>query len=502
MNDCFKGVMVSFDEATDGFSHWLISSAGVRVSPKIFVGDLRNVNQGRCVLASQDIGTDEVLFEIPRSSILNIATCQLVRDFPQLKDVFWQELGHWEGLILCMIYEIKVMGQQSFWWNYLQVLPQSQDLNTLVYWSADQLASLKPSLVVDRLGAEESQEMYRQILKYVENFGPEFQSKVGQLSFEEFVYVASVIMSYSFDVDLKGEEEEEEEEEDDDDEEDEGESNVAHDKYMKSMVPLADTLNADTKQFNAHLVYDKETLKMISVKPINMGQQVYNFYGEHPNAEILRRYGYVEWDGSQFDFGELPLSCIKQVLQREVPEELIEMCLQLLQNDDTILEHLDQEQIVLESYDCFFDGQVIPECLLLLQVLTVILQIPNVGDNLARELQRVVKKCLQLVESGRLTIKCLRLFEHCVDERLRQYPNHSFREVTPIHQYVHDVDAQRGIMAQRVLQSEVESLQNCYLSLGEKVQIIDDIKLMDNILKKRTAPTQKTKKETKRKRTH
>lgn len=493
--------MVSFEEATQGFCQWLTSSAGIHISPKIFVGDLRNVNQGRCIRASQDIGVDEILFEIPRSSILNIDTCQLVHDFPHLREKFWQEMGHWESLIICMAYEIKVIGKQSFWSPYFQVLPQAQDFNTLVYWTADQLNALQPSLVISRLGANESKEMYRKILEYMQRFGSEFWSKIGQFTFEEFVWVATVIMSYSFDVDLKGEEEEEDDEEEEEEGDEEGESNVANDKYMKSMVPLADSLNADTKHFNAHLLYDEESLKMVSVKPIGVGEQVYNFYGEHPNAEILRRYGYVEWDGSQFDFGELPLSCIEQVLQREIPDEFIQKCLQLLQDDETILDHLEEEQIVLDTYDCFIDGQVIPECLLLLQILTVILQIPNVGEKLTRELQRVVKKCFQLIQSGRITAKCLRLFEHCIDERLRQYPNHSFREVTPVHEHVHDIDLQRMIMAQRVLQSEVESLQNCFLSLGGKFQIINDDKLMDNILKKRPASAQKTKRDPKRKRT-
>ncbi|AQZ15972.1 RKM4 (YDR257C) [Zygosaccharomyces parabailii] len=474
--------MASFNEATEAFYRWVASDARIRVSPKVYVGDLRDVNQGRCVLASQDIGVDEVLFEIPRSSILNVSTSQLVCDFPQLKDAFWKELGHWEGLVLCILYEIKVMGPRSFWWHYLRVLPEPHSLNTLVYWETDELAALEPSLVVQRLGIEQSKEMYQGILHQIKAFGPDFLNKMGSFSFEEFVYVASIIMSYSFDVEIAGREEMEEED-------NEGESNVAHDGYMKSMIPLADTLNSDTKQYNAHLVYDEETLKMCCVKPIAAGQQIYNFYGEHPNAELLRRYGYVEWDGSKYDFGELQLSDIKEVVQQHSSDtEVVDSILHMLQNNQDISEILEDEEVVLESYDCYVDGNVIPECLLLLQTLCAVLQLPDRGKDLERKFPKVLKRCLKLVQSGRITMSCLRLFEHCIEYRLRQYPNHSFREVTPIHQYVQEVHTQRRIMAQRVLLSEVESLQNCYLAIGTHFEIVDDMKLLDGILKKRTAP--------------
>lgn len=474
--------MVSFDEATEAFYRWVASDARIRVSPKVYVGDMRDVSQGRCVVASQDIGVDEVLFEIPRSSILNVSTSQLVCDFPQLKDVFWKELGHWEGLVLCMLYEIKVMGPHSFWWHYLQVLPEPHSLNTLVYWDADELAALEPSLVVQRLGIEQSKEMYSNILQQTKAFGPEFLKKLNHITFEEFVYVASIIMSYSFDVEIPGR--------DDMDEEDEnGDSNVAHDGYMKSMIPLADTLNADTKQYNAHLLYDEDTLKMCCVKPIAAGQQIYNFYGEYPNAELLRRYGYVEWEGSKYDFGELLLSNIMQVLHQNCADsDLIDSVLHMLQHNQEILELLEDEELVLESYDCYVDGQVIPECLLLLQILCVVLQMPDSRKDLENRLPAIFKKCLRLVQGGRITINCLRLFEHCIEYRLRQYPNHSFREVTPIHEYVHEVHSQRRIMAQRVLLSEVESLQNCYLAVGTQFEVIDDAKLMESIHKKRAAP--------------
>ena len=106
--------------------------------------------------------------------------------------------------------------------------------------------------------------------------------------------------------DEEDEDEDEDKEDDDDDEEEDNE-------YYKSMVPFADTLNADTHLNNAILIYSTDQLIMTCIKPIAKGEQVYNTYSDHPNLELLRRYGYVELNGSKYDFGEIPLSTIKSV---------------------------------------------------------------------------------------------------------------------------------------------------------------------------------------------
>ncbi|GME97992.1 unnamed protein product [[Candida] boidinii] len=80
------------------------------------------------------------------------------------------------------------------------------------------------------------------------------------------------------DVQNNDEEEEDEEEE---------QTGVRFDPYLKSMVPLADTLNSNTTLFNATLGYENKSLVMKATKKILKGEQIYNIYGEQPNSEIL-----------------------------------------------------------------------------------------------------------------------------------------------------------------------------------------------------------------------
>lgn len=280
--------MECYEEATYVFSNWLKDVAHIQMSPKVTLADMRSVNQGRCLLATQDIQKEEILFEIPRTTILNVSTSELMKRYPEMEPRLLNELGQWEGLIICTLYEMKVLRENSHWWEYFQVLPSPDDINSLMYWTDEQLEGLKPSLIIQRIGKLEAKVMYQNILRYVEDFGEKFSGELGEITWDDFVYVASIIMSYSFDVEVAHSQVHSLIEEDSDN------MSIDVSKYMKSMIPLADTLNADSRRCNANLIYDVKSLKMCALKSIAAGEQIYNIYGEHPNSELLRRYGYVE----------------------------------------------------------------------------------------------------------------------------------------------------------------------------------------------------------------
>lgn len=472
--------MDGYGQATEAFELWLKEVARVRVSEKIAIADGRDVNQGRCVVAREAIEGQEVLFEIPRSAIFNVESSQLVCRFPELKSRLLNEIGHWEGLVLCMLYEMKAVRERSVWWAYFRVLPRPDEINSLMYWSDEQLEGLKPSLIVQRVGVAEAREMYRRVLEYVREFGSAVSEGMGDVSWSDFVYVASVIMSHSFDVQVA-----------DSQEDTDGSTNVASDGYMKSMIPLADTLNADTHKCNANLVYDVNSLKMCATRGIAAGEQLYNIYGDHPNSELLRRYGYVEWDGSKFDFGELPMETVLKVLHEEYRIDMAELTriVDVMRDSDEIAEAFEGENVVLSAYDCYSDGQIVPECVVFLQMICVLTQTPEMKtldtEGIERLLLRIAKKCLQLVESGRITKSCAKLSECVIEARLREYPSHAFREISPDHYAISDIDSLRQRMAEKVLQSEVVSLQNCVKSLEHNYKVIPDAKLLDNITKRK-----------------
>lgn len=59
--------------------------------------------------------------------------------------------------------------------------------------------------------------------------------------------------------------------------------------------------------FQARLFYEKGFLSMVAVRPIKLDEQIWNTYGDPPNANLLRRYGHVDIiplnEGGPFPYG-------------------------------------------------------------------------------------------------------------------------------------------------------------------------------------------------------
>lgn len=461
---------MDYTAVTHDFEHWLLNS-GVQVSPKIKIEDLRHLSQGRGLIATQDIEEDEVLFSIPRNVLLNIETGTL-SGINNNREKLLTKYDHWEGLILTILYELS-LGEQSKWTPYFKILPE--EFHSLMFWNEEELNMLNPSLVLKRVGKDKAEETFN---KLIPNALIDLDIGHLNISLDLFHRVASTILSYSFDVERP-----------DFNEDLEDDEQVQYDGYYKSMVALADLLNADTNLANANLFYETDVLVMKSVKKILKNDQIYNTYGDHPNSELLRRYGYVEWNGSKFDFGELPLSTIKQTLNihSDLPMEFIDRVLDLISQAD--VDEI-EEDIVLDSYDAYNDGEVLPESQILIQVLTTIVQI-NQSENLqklsnellSKNINRVLKKCYQLIESGSMTKNAVLTWEQCILTRLEDYPSHAFRDflIPPPAERLHKLK-----MSECILKSEVSSLQTCLKSFSSNFKLIDDDKLVRNILKRKS----------------
>ncbi|CAI4356286.1 AHL_G0011210.mRNA.1.CDS.1 [Saccharomyces cerevisiae] len=478
--------MDNFSKDTERFVCWLNNIAKIEVSPKIEIKDLCCDNQGRAIVATQKIKKDETLFKIPRSSVLSITTSQLITDHPSLKHKFLNEIGSWEGLIMCILYEMEVLQEKSQWAPYFKVWNKPTDMNTLIFWDEKELQLLKPSLVLERIGKKEAKEMHERIIKSIKQIGGEFSCIVTSFGFDNFAYIASIILSYSFDLEIRDQDTNENEEDETSEEE------LENGRYLKSMIPLADMLNADTSKCNANLTYHSDSLKMIAVRDIEMNEQVYNIYGEHPNSELLRRYGYVEWDGSKYDFGEVLLENIVDVLKEtfNTSKKFLESCMDILRNNANIQELLEGEEIVLNSYDCYSNGELLPQSICLVQILTILCQIPDLCKldikSMERQVERIVKKCLQLIEGGRTTVNCSATWKRCIMKRLADYPLKKclFFE-QPSEGNSLTKEKLRDIMALRVLKSEADSLRACEKSIDKNYKIIPDEKLLTNILKRK-----------------
>ncbi|CUS24794.1 LAQU0S19e01772g1_1 [Lachancea quebecensis] len=492
-----------FDIQTNNFFQWASKDAKLWISDKVKLVGTRDGDQGRYMVASQDISKGEKLFEVPRGSALNVATFSLSTRDKKVYNKLTTEVGHWEGLIIAILYEFKVMNRNSQWWPYFEVLPEPARLNSLMYWTDEELEHLKPSGVCERVDREGAEEMYARVTKYIEDLEI---TELANITWDEFMHVASIIMAYSFDMERPDYEDSDEEIEEEDEEEDEegGKNTVWKDGYFKSMVPMADMLNSDTQKCNANLTYSSEALIMVAVADIPNGEQIYNNYGDYSNSELLRRYGYVEWSGSKFDCGEMPLDTLLKAIGvcLEAPRELVDKLVEILSHDSDIVEDiLEGEPLVMESYDCFLDGQILPECATLVQILTIALQLPEIQQYdekmLSGYLQRIIKRVIKTVNSEKITKKCLQVWKTASDARLQDYPSHSFREPSPDHVALTG-DSLRRRMAECVLQSEVQSLQNCFSSLEQNSKIIEDQQLLDMVLKRKQTEEKGRQKQQKR----
>lgn len=479
---------MSFSAHTQAFASWL-RDENVEFSLKIEIADLRALGQGRAVVALEPISPHEDLFKLPRTVLLGVENCSLVREVPEAGEKLL-DLSQWEALVIVILYEWLVK-TNSPWKHYFDVLPvtdsENYHLDQLMFWSEEEIEHLKPSLIVDRIGKDKAAEMYARLIPsvVVEVTGvPELQN----VTFAQFTLVATLIMSYSFDVEIP--KENDDEEEDEEEEEIPDDTCVRDSGYFKCMVPLADTLNADTHKHNASLMYTSLHLVMKSIKAIAKGEQVYNTYSEHPNAEILRRYGYVEQTGSAHDFAEIPLKTVKKYfsentsLSLETVEDILAVLREVGEEDD--------ETYVLDAYDVFASGEVIFELTFLVQLLCLMACINDQKTfNTAslevkgRGVRRVLKKCYQLLESGKVTNGFISNYTNLLKSRLKDYPILASKGFLNEKQVL-----TRPEMASIVLISEYNSLLNCLdtekvFGQGETIYtIIEDGKILRNIMKK------------------
>ncbi|KAF9318934.1 hypothetical protein BGZ91_005052 [Linnemannia elongata] len=167
------------------------------------------------------------------------------------------------------------------------------EFSTPMFWSAEELKELAGTGVIDKIGREEAESIFKEKLWPLISAHPDLFPMTEQQDKEAgflnvFHRMGSLIMAYAFHDTLPDKDEDEDMDSDDEGDEEEEE------KVNVSMVPMADMLNHKTGHNNARLFHEKDCLRMVAIKPIKNGQQIYNTYGELCNADLLRKYGFVD----------------------------------------------------------------------------------------------------------------------------------------------------------------------------------------------------------------
>ncbi|CAE6418323.1 unnamed protein product [Rhizoctonia solani] len=281
-------------------------------------------------IAVKDIPKGHVLFEIPRNILLSTRTCTLKSKLTRAE---WEVLGKgWTPLILCMMWEA-AKGNESIWDGYLATMPMRFD--TPMFWPISELEELRGTSIEEKIGREDAEKDYTERVVPLLKSRPDlfFPSHLDtHYTLEQFHIMGSRILSRSFQV--EGDEIEAEENpdvsmessksmdvdrsreeanpqgeanEDENGQEDDGDSDSEDCENVEdvAMVPMADMLNARYGGENAKLFYEPRDLKMITTKAIAAGEQIWNTYGDPPNSELLRRYGYVDVLGQGLDIVEI-----------------------------------------------------------------------------------------------------------------------------------------------------------------------------------------------------
>lgn len=469
-----------FTQQSRAFVQWLTESRGYTISPKVAVHDYRAQGQGRGLIAVKAIEEGEDLFTIPRSRVIAIDSDTqsdggLVDKVPELKD---GTLDDWSALILYLMYHIS---KNDTFKPYFDVLPTQ--FSTPMFWEDNEAERLlQGSTLVGKIGKAEAEAGFQEkILPIVEKYKNTVFEGV-DVSVGVFHRVGSLIMSYSFDVDRvkadlnkdkKTPEEENLEEklardndhddhkhsdQDHDNQEHDDDDEVAEDNLVfedddsddeeetpvKAMVPLADTLNAHSQLCNAHLEQEDDgSLVMRATAAIPAGSQIYNTYGDFPNGDLLRRYGYTELGGTSSDLVEITVDELVDAMVTNAPapankfvepathEGTLQLVQLLADWEDGVME------IVDNSYDIERDTASIPGTELLTVVNFLVLALGRTKDFKAfrRALKRnggadetklttkLVKVLLKHVAIGKLTFReAVPVWRAVCETRLKKYP--------------------------------------------------------------------------------
>lgn len=495
-----------FQEHSEEFLKWL-KSRNYEISQKIGIHDYRGNLQGRGIIALQDIEEDEILFTIPRASVVAVDTdtSGFAEKVPEIND-----LDTWSALILYLIYQ----ADKDEFRPYFNVVPKS--FSTPMFWDEDEAKKLlQGSKVFDKIGKKSAEGLFKEkILPIIENHEDVFKGV--DISVDAFHRIGSLIMSYSFDVnnkgstsdastendenlnDVKGEADSlengngnrKEEEENDSDEENEDEESELIDEEIdlesddeddfpvKAIVPLADTLNAHSVLHNAHLCQEPVGLVMRSTKAIAKGSQVYNTYGDFPNGDLLRRYGYVELGGTESDLVELDMSEIIEAFVKNAPaktfggdlksEDIMKIAEEITEWEQDIME------IVDESYDIPVGGVPGTEFLVFISILTFAVMRSKDYKAFKRSLKRsynnpektvkiFLKAFIKLVTLGKLFDESVPIFTTLIQTRLEKYPADALtyaKTTSDLETNETRVVLSNQGMAQEVLAGEIKILQS------------------------------------------
>ena len=106
--------------------------------------EITNESSGRGLLARRDINDGDNLLKVPIKLCLTKASARKALG----KDVLPGEINEYLAIACQLIHERYVLGDKSFWKPYIDVLPETEEVNPTFTWSDNDLSFLNGSPVI------------------------------------------------------------------------------------------------------------------------------------------------------------------------------------------------------------------------------------------------------------------------------------------------------------------------------------------------------------------
>ncbi|XP_078067284.1 N-lysine methyltransferase setd6 isoform X1 [Mustelus asterias] len=255
------------------FLDWCRQS-GLVLSSKVCVSKEGTVADYGLV-AKDEIEEGELLFSVPRSAVLSQHTTT-ISDLLKKEEAALESPSGWVPLLLSMMFEIT--SSESPWKSYFSLWPDFSSLHHPMFWSEEErnrlLLGTGVALAVEKDLLNIEEEYNSIVLPFMNSHLNTFNPQKHTLDL--YKKLVAFIMAYSF-------QEPEDDETDDDDET----------PKPPMMVPMADILNHVTNH-NARLDFAPDCLKMVSIRKISKGEEIFNTYGQLANWQLLHMYGFTE----------------------------------------------------------------------------------------------------------------------------------------------------------------------------------------------------------------
>jgi len=240
--------------------------------------EITNESSGRGLLARRDVNEGDNLLKVPIKLCLTKGSARKALG----KDVLSRDINEYLAIACQLIHERYVLGEKSFWKPYIDVLPETEEVNPTFTWSDEDLSFLNGSPII---AATKSLQMKLQreydallggedglINKYPDRFPKE------HFTYENWVWAFTMLFSRAIRLrSLKA-----------------GEA--------LAMVPYADLINhspfsqayIDAREGGDWLFSSgEEEVILYADRGYRRMEQIYISYGQKSNAELLLLYGFA-----------------------------------------------------------------------------------------------------------------------------------------------------------------------------------------------------------------